>query len=111
MLKSLLRRLKEPAVLQRYINTPMLLPGGLKFDLRIYALVLRVQPRAFFICRDGLVRVCSAKYHEQLDEINAHLTNYSLNKKEDSFEHSVDASDGSIIIASVDAKCRQQHSK
>ena len=86
---------KEPVVLQRYIAAPLLLePSKLKFDLRIYALVLSVSPPRFFLCQDGLVRVCSEAYDASQHRINAHLTNYSLNKYEAGFEHNSDPTDG-----------------
>ena len=103
-LDRLLTRQTQSVVLQRYIAKPMLLPaadggGGFKFDLRIYALVLRCDPPQFFLCRDGLVRVCSESYTHPSKEgggtrTSRHLTNYSINKMEAGFEHNTDPSEG-----------------
>eukprot|EP01047_Picozoa_sp_COSAG01_P047838 COSAG01_NODE_4606_length_4884_cov_3.073981_7_plen_193_part_00 len=71
------------AVVQRYLPRPMLL-DGLKFDLRIYVLVLSLAPLRVFVCREGLVRVCTQPYEQpsrrNSHKLSAHLTNYSVNK-------------------------------
>ena len=85
-------------VVQKYLGDPMLLGGGLKFDLRLYGLVLSLQPRRLFLCSEGLVRVCSEAYeppeHASGTRCSKHLTNYSINKYEPGFEHNDDPSDG-----------------
>lgn len=87
----------EAAVLQSYIKKPMLLDGH-KFDLRVYVVVLSLTPLRVFLCHEGLVRVCSIAY-EQPNKANTHrsaghLTNYTLNKTNQMFEHSDDPNDG-----------------
>lgn len=67
-LERLLARQTQPVVLQRYLCDPMLLPGDLKFDIRLYGLVLSSQPPRFFLCREGLVRVCSESYEHPSKE-------------------------------------------
>ena len=89
----------ERAVVQRYVQAPLLL-DGFKFDLRLYLLVLGVGPAArAFCCREGLVRVCSAPYAPadaaNRHKANAHLTNYSIAKYEAGFSHADDPGDGS----------------
>lgn len=106
-LDRLLGRQTQSVVLQRYLGSPKLLPapapcpegGGLKFDIRIYALVLSCVPKRFFLCREGLVRVCSEAYEDPSSEsggtrCSRHLTNYSINKYEAGFEHNADPSQG-----------------
>ena len=45
---------------------------GLKFDLRIYALVTSCDPLRIFMYRDGLVRMAAEKYSTP-SESNLHL--------------------------------------
>jgi len=82
-------------VVQRYIPQPLLL-GGVKFDLRLYALVTSVRPLRVYMCDEGLVRCCTQAYKppepSNLHQVTAHLTNYSLNKHSQDFVHSQDAS-------------------
>ena len=51
-----------------------------------------------FVCREGLVRVCTKPYEEPTarnsHQLNAHLTNYSVNKYEADFQHDDDPSAG-----------------
>ena len=76
------------------MSSPLLL-NGYKFDLRIYVLLsgppdgIRV-----YVCREGLVRVCSETYQKpaanNIYKTSIHLTNYSLNKRTATFSHAVD---------------------
>lgn len=87
----------ESAVLQSYIKRPMLLDGH-KFDLRVYVVVLSLSPLRIFICHEGLVRVCSIAYElpnkANIHRSAGHLTNYTLNKTNEMFEHNDDPNDG-----------------
>jgi len=58
-----------------------------KFDFRIYVLVTSVvDPMTIFVFKDGLVRLASEKYsHKNMNDVFVHLTNYSVNKKNSSF--------------------------
>jgi tubulin polyglutamylase TTLL6/13 len=84
----------ELAIAQKYIS-PFLV-DNLKFDLRIYALITSIDPLRIYIHREGMARFCTEPYEEpnstNLDNLFAHLTNYSLNKKNENFtadhEHS-----------------------
>ena len=100
---------RDGYVVQRYIARPLLL-GGYKFDLRLYVLVLSLRPLRVFLCREGLVRVCSEPYEEPLaagergerhrrNRATRHLTNYSLNKFSSQFSHHDDPSDGRCLIS------------
>lgn len=70
-------------MVQTYIERPLLYKG-LKFDLRIYALVAGVDPLRIYIYNEGLVRFATEKYEladeENLDNLYMHLTNYAINK-------------------------------
>jgi len=74
---------------QKYIPKPLLIEG-LKFDLRVYVLITNVDPMRLFIYRDGLVRLATIPYKKpkgkNLEKLFMHLTNYSINKKSDTFK-------------------------
>lgn len=90
----------EGAIVQEYIDQPMLI-DGFKWDARIYVLMV---PRAdgghaVFLEEEGLVRVCTEPYDaptaQNLQKSMVHLTNYSLNKYSDKYDHSGDPADAS----------------
>jgi len=85
----------EGFVVQKYIANPMLL-NGLKFDMRIYLLVVGGSrgvgdDMRLFLFRDGLVRLCSTEYEtptpETFDQVHMHITNYELNRKSTAFKN------------------------
>jgi hypothetical protein len=76
-------------IVQEYIDRPYLI-DGLKFDLRIYVLIVSLSPLQVYICDEGLARFATVDYqppdeHNQA-QVFMHLTNYSLNKKSDSYK-------------------------
>ena len=80
-------------VLQSYLAEPLLL-DGLKFDVRLYVLVTSLSPLRVLCCTEGLVRVCTKTYEAPSSRnshlLNAHLTNYSVNKYEAGYQHDDD---------------------
>lgn len=84
-------------VAQRYIINPLLL-NGLKFDLRIYCLVLSVDPLKIYLFDEGLARLATTPYEspttENLGIDTIHLTNYSINKHSVSFVPNGETSSG-----------------
>ena len=83
--------LEESCIISKYINNPYLL-NGLKFDLRIYVLVTSFQPLRLYVYKEGLARFASEKYVNDLtDNKFIHLTNYSVNKKNQKFVQNTDA--------------------
>ncbi|KAK9827843.1 hypothetical protein WJX74_004938 [Apatococcus lobatus] len=71
------------AVASHYIDKPLLL-DGLKFDLRIYALVTSCEPLRVFLFKQGLVRCCTQAYQRpepsNLENVFMHLTNHAVNR-------------------------------
>lgn len=69
-------------VIQRYINRPRLIQG-VKFDMRLYALITSVDPLRIYFYNEGLVRFATSKYVEDVHNLYdkfMHLTNTSVNK-------------------------------
>ena len=88
----------EACVISRYIDNPLLLFGH-KFDLRIYVVVTCYDPLRIYVYREGLVRLATEKYTGNSDgkqdegSVFAHLTNYSINKKNENYVQNSDAQD------------------
>lgn len=81
-------------IIQKYIQNPMLI-DGLKFDLRFYVAVTSLDPLMVFVHQNGLVRLATEKYNENLDNISntsAHLTNFSINRHNPLFKATDDMS-------------------
>jgi len=80
-------------IILEYIDRPLLI-NGLKFDLRIYVLILNLHPLEIFLYNEGLVRFATINYKapstENLHQTYMHLTNYSLNKRSANYKHTID---------------------
>jgi hypothetical protein len=78
---------EETSVISRYISNPLLINGH-KFDLRLYVVVTSFEPLRIYIYKEGLARFATEEYISNKatkDNIYVHLTNYSINKKNDKF--------------------------
>ncbi|OHT06806.1 Tubulin-tyrosine ligase family protein [Tritrichomonas foetus] len=74
-------------IVQKYIKDPLLI-NGLKFDLRFYVAVPSLDPLRVYIFDNGLVRLATLPYKENLEhpeEVAAHLTNFSINRDKEGF--------------------------
>ena len=82
-------------IVQEYIDNPYLI-DGLKSDLRIYVVLASLKPLEIYICDEGLVRFATVNYEtpddSNLKQVYMHLTNYSLNKKNESYKFTSDKS-------------------
>ena len=76
----------ETSIIQRYIMNPLLINGH-KFDLRIYVVVTSYEPLRVYVYKEGLARFASETYSNKFNKKNKyqHLTNYSINKKNQSY--------------------------
>lgn len=85
----------EPYIVSRYIHNPLLI-NGLKFDVRIYTLITSMDPWRIYVYNEGLARFASDDYDAQNIKSNkyAHLTNYSINKKNEKFVQNSNAEQG-----------------
>eukprot|EP01064_Diplonema_japonicum_P007979 TRINITY_DN15557_c0_g2_i2.p1 TRINITY_DN15557_c0_g2~~TRINITY_DN15557_c0_g2_i2.p1 ORF type:complete len:512 (+),score=107.03 TRINITY_DN15557_c0_g2_i2:892-2427(+) len=74
----------DNAVVQSYVADPLLI-DGCKWDMRVYVLVLSVDPLKMYIYKDGFIRMCTEKYHApnmaNAENTLIHLTNYAIHKK------------------------------
>ena len=82
---------KEPpphnkrGVVQCYLTRPLLVTGR-KFDHRLYVLVTSLSPLRVYMHENGLVRFATHQYTpDSVDDLCAHLTNFSINKADTSF--------------------------
>lgn len=86
--EEVLQKQKECIVVSEYIHNPLLVKG-LKFDMRIYVAITCWNPLRVYVYEDGLTRFATHPYSTSLssmDNLFAHLTNYSLNKYSENFE-------------------------
>jgi len=86
-------------VAQRYLHKPYLI-DGLKFDLRVYALITGVNPLRAYVFKEGLARFATQKYippvGSNLGNLQMHLTNYAINKDSDQFVYNEDENEDNI---------------
>ena len=79
---------EENCVVQIYIDRPLLMEK-MKFDLRVYVLVLGIDPLRIFLSKEGLARMSVKEYEEvndeNLEDTTMHLTNYAINKHSQKF--------------------------
>ena len=78
---------KKGFIISEYISNPHIIDDK-KYDLRIYVLVTSFNPLTIYIYEDGLVRFATVKYNldpENFDNKFIHLTNYSINKKNEDY--------------------------
>lgn len=95
-------QIKEPEarqLIQEYVADPYLMSDGLKFDFRVYAVIKSINPLSIYAAREGMVRFCTEKYEKptasNFENLYAHLTNYSLNKENNAYIHSLSLRDQS----------------
>lgn len=78
--------MEDPSIISKYIPNPLLINGH-KFDLRIYVVITSYEPLRIYVYKEGLVRFASEEYSIKDAKTNQynHLTNYSINKKNQNF--------------------------
>lgn len=74
--------LRSPhCLVQQYVARPLLLGGQVKFDVRVWVLLLSVAPLRLFYFPEFYLRLCASRYDlGDLARLSGHLTNYALNK-------------------------------
>ena len=74
-------------IVSKYVSKPHLI-RGFKYDLRVYVLVTSFEPLKIYIFKEGLVRLATVPYttsKSSLKQRFIHLTNYSVNKKAETY--------------------------
>jgi len=74
----------KKSIIQLYIDNTLTIDKK-KFDLRVYCLIMSVDPLTVYMYQEGIVRICTEEYETRTEENLKlrcmHLTNYTLNKK------------------------------
>lgn len=82
------KSLKSQRIIQKYVDNPMLI-DSLKFDLRFYVSIMSLDPLRIYVHENGLVRLATEPYNdnfENIENVYAHLTNFSINKNDPAFK-------------------------
>ena len=85
----------EELIISKYIKNPFLI-NGLKFDLRLYVMITSIDPWRIYVYNEGLCRFAVDEYDSTLspkEALHAHLTNFSLNKKNEKFINNQNANE------------------
>eukprot|EP00658_Telonema_sp_P-2_P019671 TRINITY_DN1775_c0_g1_i3.p1 TRINITY_DN1775_c0_g1~~TRINITY_DN1775_c0_g1_i3.p1 ORF type:complete len:349 (-),score=95.25 TRINITY_DN1775_c0_g1_i3:272-1318(-) len=77
-------------LVSEYIEKPLLL-RNVKFDLRVYVLVVSMSPLRMYVYEEGLVRFATSQYSSSCK--TAQLTNYSVNRLERNFKNATSLDD------------------
>ena len=99
-LKKYLNGDEQNYVVQKYIESPMLL-NDRKFDIRQWVLVTSWNPLVVWFYDESYVRVCSAAYDaSDVENKMMHLSNYSIQRKGDNFD-SIACMEGNMLSSDV----------
>ena len=92
-------------IVSKYVSKPHLIKGY-KYDLRLYVLVTSFDPIKIYLFKDGLVRLATVPYSTSKSSLKqrfVHLTNYSVNKKADSYVKNTGSPNKNAANATDDA--------
>ena len=90
------------AVIQKYIDKPLLYNGKYKFDLRIYTLVASTNPCLLFYYK-GKQRICATEYSNNINFDNdnymySHLTNCKIQRKHINYDSQKSTTNGNSML-------------
>ncbi|KAL3156185.1 Tubulin polyglutamylase ttll5 [Trebouxia sp. C0010 RCD-2024] len=101
---------EKACLVQHYVSNPHTI-NGLKYDLRVYALVTCLNPLRVYLYQEGLVRFASEPFtlhRSKLRRRCVHVTNYSVNKHQPGFKANTDA-DGDGVGSKWSLRALQEH--
>lgn len=82
--------------MSKYLDNPLLV-NQLKFDIRLYVVLTCLDPLRIYIYDEGLIRFASEPYTAgNKENMFAHLTNYSINKKSENYVSNSNASENDV---------------
>eukprot|EP00929_Paragymnodinium_shiwhaense_P057357 TRINITY_DN28705_c0_g2_i1.p1 TRINITY_DN28705_c0_g2~~TRINITY_DN28705_c0_g2_i1.p1 ORF type:complete len:637 (+),score=115.52 TRINITY_DN28705_c0_g2_i1:68-1912(+) len=88
----------DRAVLQKYLERPLLLRGR-KFDLRQWVLVTSVQPLQAYIFSEPYLRMCGREYDDaDLGDVSRHLSNWAVFEGAEAEESVMSLSDFKAVL-------------
>ena len=93
-------------LVSKYLEKPHLL-RGYKYDLRIYIVVTCYEPLKAYIFKEGLVRLATCPYTTNKNSLKkrfVHLTNYSVNKKNENFVKNVNTAGNNLVGGTTNFK-------
>ena len=93
-------------LVSKYLEKPHLL-RGYKYDLRIYIIVTCYEPLKAYIFKEGLVRLATCPYTTNKNSLKkrfVHLTNYSVNKKNENFVKNVNTAGNNLVGGTTNFK-------
>lgn len=104
-------------IVQKYIENPLLINPGYKFDIRCYMLIARNYPTTLAFYHPGYCRLALKTYDissvSSLADTSVHLTNASVQKKDPIYEQNKELQVGALFrwfhccfINSLLAMCR-----
>lgn len=86
--KQFVSNKKNSYIVSKYLSKPHLI-RGFKYDLRVYVLVTSFEPLKIYLFQEGLVRLATVPYSTSKSSLKqrfVHLTNYSVNKKAETYQ-------------------------
>eukprot|EP00392_Amoebophrya_sp_AT5.2_P010049 g10080.t1 len=87
-------------LLQRYVTAPSTLECDIKWDARVYVVITSTRPQLqAYLFDEGFARLCTLPYQRprphNLQDFGRHLTNFSINWREDNFDDTGEPHTGS----------------
>jgi hypothetical protein len=79
-----MRRTGRVFVMQQYLDAPLLLADGRKWDLRLYVVITSVEPLQAYMYNEGFARFCTHKYDRNAQDKVSHLTNTAVAARQSS---------------------------
>eukprot|EP00941_MAST-03F_sp_MAST-3F-sp1_P005698 g5698.t1 len=102
---------EQKVVCQRYLNHPLLFRYR-KFDLRVYLLIVQMEPEIVAYYHDGYMRVCGTSYtKENFGDATQHISNWHINSSQGGSRESWETFHDFLIQNEVDCSVLREKMK